>query len=194
MSSSNLKSIIDYKLSFEGEESRRGFSDFVNSLNFEKMLSEKDLFFWNENNYNNTEKFSPPAWLSKERKKLFDFIGENNGNLNIYAPTSFGKTFSIIQHVLVSNGKCLIISPTLSLCNEYFMNMKYRQEKYIKTLSSNKIISGTPTTDAHIYILTPEKTLQLLELKPKIKFNIFCFWWVLRCICWRKIPYIWKMF
>ena len=130
--------IINYLLDKQKEENI--FLSLWMVLGFEKMLSDKDLFFWNEKNYNTSQNFISPKWLLEERSRLFDFIQNNNGNLNIFAPTSFGK--NILNYSTCFKFKSTMfdcLSPTLSLCNEYFMNMKHRQKKYTKNWAFDKL-------------------------------------------------------
>lgn len=139
---SNINNLLDFMYSFPKKKDK--LLKFINNSNI-KLSSKKEQYFLNYlNDYSQTDTI--PAYILEEQEKMISII-ENNRVTSVVAPTSFGKTYVINKLVMKYNGTKFIISPTLSLCNEYFMKLK----------KDTNIVSMTPYAKADIYILTPEK-------------------------------------
>lgn len=133
------------------------------NFDFHHHTSMIEKYYWQiSNNDGVNQKPELEKWIEVERERLAIKLNEP-GNLAIHAPTSFGKSFLIIDKVIKSTEVSVIVTPTLSLATEYFMK--------IKELSKSKVVSMSPLIkEAEIYVLTPEKTMVLFErgLKPKM--------------------------
>ena len=161
MSTKKYNNIMNQLLVFKSTDQ---FLELINKNNFYNLISENDKYFLNiKNNIGFEGSVIRERFLLSEQERLEEVIESNKGVLSITAPTSFGKTHIIIKHILQKNKKALIISPTLSLCTEYFMNMNYHYKKY--GVNNKPSVSMSPLIDANVYILTPEKAKILITQK-----------------------------
>jgi len=130
-------------------------------------------------NYYSSKVF-PNNILDKKQKEIVDnFMCLETKRLLISAPTSFGKTF-ILREILFLNQdryrNILLVFPTIALLNENTGNMKV----LTNTLESeykivNNVYSNICNDDKHIFILTPERVLQLLSDNQDLTIDFFFF-------------------
>lgn len=103
--------------------------------------------------------------LDNERKRLEKKLNEFKDTLLIFAPTSFGKSFAIRKYINNKNMKSVIITPTISLANEYYFQLRKAGLKP----------SMSAFVDSNIMILTPEKANTLFEINKDFKTDIVIF-------------------
>ena len=157
----NVNNILDYYFSFPSKSKK--MKEFLIENGVEKLMTKKDKYFWM---LGANKKYSVPSFILEKQVELVEKI-EKNSVLSIIAPTSFGKTYVIINEIIKRKNIRIVISPTLSLCNEYFINIR---SKGIKP-------SMSPNVEAEVYILTPEKFLTAKKMKlfenKEISFVVF---------------------
>lgn len=132
----------------------RNLFNIMQSIDKLNDIDENTEFFLNHK-FKGENKI--PDFILKEQEEIkYQIDSSNQKVINFMAPTSFGKSKILLDIIEKSEGNKIIISPTLSLCNEY--DIKIRENK----------ISNT-------YILTPEKANLFLTLNPNLKFKIVVF-------------------
>lgn len=106
--------------------------------------------------------------LHREQKILLDYL-ENNKNLVVSAPTSFGKSL-LIEEIVASRKykNIVIIQPTLALIHETFKKLiKYNNTYNIIVTTSQE----AEKNENNIFILTAERVIEFNNL-PSIDFVI----------------------
>lgn len=112
------------------------------------------------------EEVQIPKYIEIEQQNILSKIKNSKFKwISLNAPTSFGKTKILIDLIKETDGIKIIISPTLSLCNEYFLNFSKLETP----------ISMSYLKESNIYVLTPEKANLLFKNYPEIKFSLCIF-------------------
>lgn len=108
-------------------------------------------------------------YYHKKQKQLYELIIENDKNILVSAPTSFGKSFLIEEIVASKKYKnILIIQPTLALLAETRKNLqKYDNYYNIVVRTTQEAKEGKP----NLFLLTAERVLEYENL-PKIDFFV----------------------
>lgn len=114
--------------------------------------------------------------LTKSQKEILSLFN-NKKRLVLSAPTSFGKT-KILEEIILNNQykRIAIVVPTNALLSENYHRL--RENPLILSqytiISSSKINPALGLTENTIFILTPEKLLNLLDERV-IEFDFFVF-------------------
>ncbi|TCG10283.1 DEAD/DEAH box helicase family protein, partial [Mycoplasma marinum] len=95
-----------------------------------KYLLEEEEYYLNAI-YNNASITLHPKFIEKKRHEMAKKIREDAKLIKISAPTSFGKTYQIIKYSEELKGGVVFISPTISLCNEYFIKLIKNKDKKV---------------------------------------------------------------
>lgn len=134
-------------------------------------IEEVDAFLVNDAYRSGTYKGNRIFYYNKGQLSLIKEL-ENHKKVFFSAPTSFGKTSLIIEHVLNKHfeyRQILFIIPTNSLLEELFIKLSKFNEK----LSLGYFITTQPKFDKHknnFLLLTPERFLLMQE---KIDIRMF---------------------
>lgn len=117
--------------------------------------------------------------LDKAQKDILDTFENANGKLFLSAPTSFGKTFllkEIIYRHHENYNNIVIVLPTVALLIEVTEEINDFNEKHSLGYSIfNSIYKDLELSERNIFILTPERVLRLLAIKPDTKIDFFFF-------------------
>lgn len=117
--------------------------------------------------------------LDKAQKDVLDTFENANEKLFLSAPTSFGKTFllkEIIYRYHENYNNIVIVLPTVALLVEVTEEINDFNEKHNLSYSIfNSIYKDLELSERNIFILTPERVLRLLAIKPDIKIDFFFF-------------------
>ena len=117
--------------------------------------------------------------LDKAQKDILDTFENANGKLFLSAPTSFGKTFllkEIIYRHHENYNNIVIVLPTVALLIEVAEEINDFNDKHGLGYSIfNSIYKDLELSERNIFILTPERVLRLLAIKPDIKTDFFFF-------------------
>lgn len=117
--------------------------------------------------------------LDKAQKEVLEEFENANGKLFLSAPTSFGKTFllkEIIYRHHENYNNIVIVLPTVALLIEVTEEINDFNEKHNLSYSIfNSIYKDLELSERNIFILTPERVLRLLAIKPDIKIDFFFF-------------------
>ncbi|RHR04344.1 hypothetical protein DWX64_09065 [Clostridium sp. AF20-17LB] len=116
--------------------------------------------------------------LDKSQKSIIDFYQSLNiKRMLISAPTSYGKTF-IMREILYLNQEkyknILLVFPTVALLRENALNMEeLNQDKKMGYNVIKSIDREIDCQDRNIFVLTPERAMQLLAQYPNIEIDFF---------------------
>ncbi|MHA1169141.1 MAG: DEAD/DEAH box helicase [Candidatus Hodarchaeales archaeon] len=130
-------------------------------------------------NYYTSKAFSNNL-IDRRQKEIIDrFESINPKRLLVSAPTSFGKTF-ILREILYLNkdryNNILLVFPTVALLNENTIAINDLNKQLNLDYSIiNNVYSQTDKNTRSIYILTPERTLQLLAANETLDIDFFFF-------------------
>lgn len=118
--------------------------------------------------------------LDKRQKEIVDiFQSLSTKRLLVSAPTSFGKTFLLRELIYLNATRynnILLVFPTVALLNENTSTMKKLiDETNLDFEIINNVYSSINNENRHIFILTPERTLQLLSDYPELGIDFFFF-------------------
>lgn len=117
--------------------------------------------------------------LDKAQKDVLDTFENANEKLFLSAPTSFGKTFllkEIIYRHHENYNNIVIVLPTVALLIEVTEEINDFNEKHNLGYSIfNSIYKDLELSKRNIFILTPERALRLLAIKPEIEIDFFFF-------------------
>ena len=116
--------------------------------------------------------------LDKSQKSIIDFYQSLKiKRMLVSAPTSYGKTF-IMREILYLNqekyNNVLLVFPTVALLRENALNME--ELNHDKEMGYNVIKSIDREINCqskNIFVLTPERAMQLLAQYPDIKIDFF---------------------
>ncbi len=159
----NINKIKSFLLSSTKSESKKLYELISEWNKYDNSVNEQESYYLKA--IYDPEKIDlEPNFIQKKREELGQVIRRDAKLIRVSAPTSFGKTYEIVKYSKELKGIVVFISPTISLCNEYFMNLRNGSEKKI---------SMTPNIDAEIYILTPEKSISLLKKKNLFDLVVF---------------------
>lgn len=117
--------------------------------------------------------------LDKLQKQVLDAFEESEHKLFLSAPTSFGKTF-LLKEIIYRNynkyDNIVIVLPTVALLmevtedlNAFFKNQNLQYSTY------NSVYRDLELSGKNVFILTPERVLRLLALKPNLDIDFFFF-------------------
>ena len=117
--------------------------------------------------------------LDKAQKDILNTFENANGKLFLSAPTSFGKTF-LLKEIIYRHHKnynnIVIVLPTVALLIEVTEEINDFNDKHGLGYSIfNSIYKDLELSERNIFILTPERVLRLLAIKPDIKTDFFFF-------------------
>ncbi|MCB6991405.1 DEAD/DEAH box helicase family protein [bacterium 210820-DFI.6.38] len=116
--------------------------------------------------------------LDKSQKSIIDFYQSLDiKRMLISAPTSYGKTF-IMREILYLNQEkyknILLVFPTVALLRENALNMEeLNQDKKMGYNVIKSIGREIDCQDRNIFVLTPERAMQLLAQYPNIEIDFF---------------------
>lgn len=116
--------------------------------------------------------------LDKSQKSIIDFYQSLDiKRMLISAPTSYGKTF-IMREILYLNQEkyknILLVFPTVALLRENALNMEeLNQDKKMGYNVIKSIDCEIDCQDRNIFVLTPERAMQLLAQYPNIEIDFF---------------------
>ena len=116
--------------------------------------------------------------LDKSQKSIIDFYQSLDiKRMLISAPTSYGKTF-IMREILYLNQEkyknILLVFPTVALLRENALNMEeLNQDKKMGYNVIKSIDREIDCQDRNIFVLTPERAMQLLAQYPNIEIDFF---------------------
>lgn len=117
--------------------------------------------------------------LDKAQKDVLDTFENANEKLFLSAPTSFGKTFllkEIIYRHHENYNNIVIVLPTVALLIEVTEEINDFNEKHNLGYSIfSSIYKDLELSERNIFILTPERVLRLLAIKPEIEIDFFFF-------------------
>lgn len=117
--------------------------------------------------------------LDKAQKEVLDTFENANGKLFLSAPTSFGKTFllkEIIYRHYEDYNNIVIVLPTVALLIEVTEEIDDFNTKHNLGYGIyNSVYKDLELTERNIFVLTPERVLRLLALKPEIEIDFFFF-------------------
>lgn len=96
--------------------------------------------------------------------------------VSISAPTSAGKSFSIKYYINLQTGDSVIIVPSRALIAEYVESLKeyFRHDKGVM-ISPFVDYVYTARKLRRIFVLTPERTKDLMSISHKLNINLFFF-------------------
>lgn len=118
--------------------------------------------------------------LDKSQKSIIDFYQSLDiKRMLISAPTSYGKTF-IMREILYLNQEkyknILLVFPTVALLRENALNMEeLNQDKKMGYNVIKSIDREIDCQDRNIFVLTPERAMQLLAQYPNIEIDFFSY-------------------
>lgn len=116
--------------------------------------------------------------LDKSQKSIIDFYQSLDiKRMLISAPTSYGKTF-IMREILYLNQEkyknILLVFQTVALLRENALNMEeLNQDKKMGYNVIKSIDREIDCQDRNIFVLTPERAMQLLAQYPNIEIDFF---------------------
>ncbi|CBL40008.1 Superfamily II helicase [butyrate-producing bacterium SS3/4] len=153
--------------------------DFINKKNInEKHISELQALY-NQSIVNMyRSKVRNNNILDKSQKSIIDFYQSLDiKRMLISAPTSYGKTF-IMREILYLNQEkyknILLVFPTVALLRENALNMEeLNQDKKMGYNVIKSIDREIDCQDRNIFVLTPERAMQLLAQYPNIEIDFF---------------------
>lgn len=117
--------------------------------------------------------------LDKLQKDVLDAFEESHEKLFLSAPTSFGKTF-LLKEIIYKHKKqyenIVIVLPTVALLIEITEDIDDFNARYNLGYSlHNSIYKDLDLSERNIFVLTPERVLRLLAIKPDIEIDFFFF-------------------
>lgn len=117
--------------------------------------------------------------LDKMQKEVLEEFENAHGRLFLSAPTSFGKTFLLKEIIYRQHEKyesIVIVLPTVALLLEVTEDIENFNIKYDLGYSLyNSVYKDLELSERNIFILTPERVLRLLAIKPDIEIDFFFF-------------------
>lgn len=145
-------------------------SKFVELNHFNESKSNHffNLFFsayqenYKEKNY----------YISNGQKKLIEFSANNNVNLALIAPTSYGKSEIIVNKVFENLDKkiCVIVPSKALLAQTKKRLLKNSNNNLQRIITHPEMYKGTETS--LVAVLTQERLLRLLQKNTNLKFDI----------------------
>jgi len=128
------------------------------------------------------QNYSSKVWsnnlLDKTQKEIVDFFNSLEcKRMLVSAPTSYGKTF-LMREILFLNqdryNNVLLIFPTIALLRENASEMaRFVRDKELNYHVIKSVDGEIDPNERNIFVFTPERTIQLLALYPKLKLDFF---------------------
>ncbi len=151
----------------------------LNNFNNKTINSDNALAEIKENVIDEFYKTESGFVLDKAQKDVLDTFENANGKLFLSAPTSFGKTF-LLQEIIYKHSETynniIIVLPTVALLIEVTEDIDDFNTKHNLGYSIyNSIYKDLELTERNIFILTPERVLRLLAIRPEIEIDFFFF-------------------
>ena len=151
----------------------------LNKFNNAAINSEDNLSFLKDSVVDEFYKTESGFVLDKAQKEVLDEFESAEGKLFLSAPTSFGKTFLLKEIIYRHNDKynnIVIVLPTVALLIEVTEDIEEFNTRYDLGYSLyNSVYKDLELTERNIFILTPERVLRLLAIKPNIEIDFFFF-------------------
>jgi len=123
---------------------------------------------------------TPPIYLSHFQRQLWQSLQTNTHITAISGPTSAGKSYMVQNHIIKSirekeTFKAIYIVPTRALISEVSSELRKRLANFEVSISV-AVGDDEDIYNREIFVLTPERCLQILKDNPKRReFNfIFC--------------------
>lgn len=117
--------------------------------------------------------------LDRAQKEVLEEFENANEKLFLSAPTSFGKTFLLKEIIYRHHEKyenVIIVLPTVALLIEVTEDLEEFNKQYdLGYTLYNSVYKDIELTDRNIFVLTPERVLRLLAIKPEIEIDFFFF-------------------
>lgn len=161
---SDCEPIVDFCVNY-------GFYPIIDFLNKMSIIRDDDIFQRLISHRINTEYRSNGYVETKQQKELREYFLNNDKNIIcLSAPTSFGKSSLIIDHInknICKSKKIAIIVPTKSLLTQTLINLR-KKVKDIKIIIYDDMYNGE---DSFIAVFTQERALRFLSNK-NIGFDI----------------------
>lgn len=151
----------------------------LNKFNSEVINSDNSLVAMKDNAVDELYKTESGFVLDKAQKEVLEEFESADEKLFLSAPTSFGKTFllkEIIYRYQEKYENIVIVIPTVALLIEVTEDIENFNIQYNLGYSLyNSVYKDLELTERNIFILTPERVLRLLAIKPDIKIDFFFF-------------------
>ncbi len=98
----------------------------------------------------------------------------NNRYYSFSAPTSAGKSYLFRQIIREATGDILIVVPSRALISEYYFEVINNIDKNVLVLQFIEDVN-TSMIDRRIFIVTPERAVQLFKQKDRFNIELFLF-------------------
>lgn len=151
----------------------------LNKFNNAVINSEDNLSLLKDSAVDEFYKTESGFVLDKAQKEVLDKFESANERLFLSAPTSFGKTFLLKEIIYRHNEKynnIVIVLPTVALLIEVTEDIEDFNTRYDLGYSLyNSVYKDLEMTERNIFILTPERVLRLLAIKPNVEIDFFFF-------------------
>lgn len=112
-------------------------------------------------------------YVSNGQKKLIEFSSNNDSNIVIVAPTSYGKSEIIINKVYANlNKKVCVIVPSKALLSQTKRRLleNSTDNKLTRIITHPEMYKGNE--DVFVSVLTQERLLRLLQKNELLKFDL----------------------
>ncbi len=170
---------LDYVLYNASRKLRTFGYNRLNKFNNEVINSDNALVAMKDNIVDELYRTKSGFVLDKAQKEVLDTFEIANGKLFLSAPTSFGKTFllkEIIYRNYESYNNIIIVLPTVALLIEVTEEIDDFNTKHNLGYGIyNSVYKDLELSKRNIFVLTPERVLRLLALKPEIEIDFFFF-------------------
>lgn len=112
-------------------------------------------------------------YISNGQKKLIEFSTENNSNLVLVAPTSYGKSEIIVTKVFSNLDKkvCVIVPSKALLAQTKKRLLKNSSENNLQRIITHPEMYKGSERD-FVAVLTQERLLRLLQKNPSLKLDV----------------------
>lgn len=151
----------------------------LNQFNNEVINSDNALIEMKDYAVDELYKTESGFVLDKAQKEVLDEFENADEKLFLSAPTSFGKTFLLKEIIYKHYEKyenIVIVLPTVALLLEVTEDIENFNTQFNLGYSLyNSIYKDLELTERNIFILTPERVLRLLAIKPDIEIDFFFF-------------------
>ncbi len=151
----------------------------LNKFNNATINTEDNLSFLKDSVVDEFYKTESGFVLDKAQKEVLDEFESAEGKLFLSAPTSFGKTFLLKEIIYRHNDKynnIVIVLPTVALLIEVTEDIEDFNTQYDLGYSLyNSVYKDLELAERNVFILTPERVLRLLAIKPNIEIDFFFF-------------------
>ena len=151
----------------------------LNNFDNEVINADNVLVEMKDNAVDELYKTKSGFVLDKAQKDVLEEFENADEKLFLSAPTSFGKTFLLKEIIYRHHEKyenIVIVLPTVALLIEVSEDIEDFNTRYDLGYSLyNSVYKDLELTERNILILTPERVLRLLAIKPDIKIDFFFF-------------------